>query len=113
MGNSAHSLHPVAGQGFNLSLRDIAALVERIGGAIEQQKNIGSLALLENYAEAQIKDQNLTIGFSHNLIELFGQQNLPVQLGRNLGLLALDLLTPVKNRFSDRAAGITGRKSLR
>ena len=113
MGNSAHSLHPVAGQGFNLSLRDIAALVERIGGAIEQQEDVGSLALLENYAEAQIKDQNLTIGFSHNLIELFGQQNLPVQLGRNLGLLALDLLGPAKNRFSDRAAGITGRKSLR
>ena len=112
MGNAAHSLHPVAGQGFNLSLRDVAALVERIGCAVERQEDIGALALLENYAEAQIKDQNLTIGFSHNLIELFGQQSLPVQLGRNLGLLALDLLTPAKNHFSDRAAGITGRRAL-
>ena len=112
MGNAAHSLHPVAGQGFNLSLRDVAALVERIGCAVERQEDIGALALLEDYAEAQIKDQNLTIGFSHNLIELFGQQSLPVQLGRNLGLLALDLLTPAKNHFSDRAAGITGRRAL-
>ena len=112
MGNSAHSLHPVAGQGFNLSLRDVAALVERIANAIEQQEDIGSLTLLENYAEAQIKDQNLTIGFSHNLIELFGQQVLPVQLGRNLGLLALDLLQPAKKLFANRAAGVTGRRSL-
>lgn len=113
MGNAAHSLHPVAGQGFNLSLRDVAALVERIGCAVERQEDIGALALLEDYAEAQIKDQNLTIGFSHNLIDLFGRQSLPVQLGRNLGLLALDLLAPAKNKFSDRAAGITGRKTLR
>jgi len=112
MGNAAHSLHPVAGQGFNLSLRDVAALVERIGCAVERQEDIGALALLEDYAEAQIKDQNLTIGFSHNLIELFGQQSLPVQLGRNIGLLALDLLTPAKHHFSDRAAGITGRRAL-
>lgn len=112
MGNSAHSLHPVAGQGFNLSLRDVAALVERIANAVEQQEDIGSLTLLDNYAEAQIKDQNLTIGFSHNLIELFGQQVLPVQLGRNLGLLALDLLQPAKKLFANRAAGVTGRRSL-
>ena len=112
MGNSAHSLHPVAGQGFNLSLRDVAALVERIANAINQQQDIGSLALLQDYAEAQIKDQNLTIGFSHKLIELFSQQVLPVQLGRNLGLLALDLLQPAKKLFANRAAGITGRRSL-
>ena len=112
MGNSAHSLHPVAGQGFNLSLRDVAALVERVSSAIKQRQDIGSLALLQDYAEAQIKDQNLTIGFSHKLIELFSQQALPVQLGRNLGLLALDLLQPAKKTFSDRAAGITGRRSL-
>ena len=112
MGNSAHSLHPVAGQGFNLSLRDVAALVERISYAIKQQQDIGALALLQDYAEAQVKDQNLTINFSHKLIELFSQQVLPVQLGRNLGLLALDLLQPAKQMFSDRAAGITGRRSL-
>ena len=112
MGNSAHSLHPVAGQGFNLSLRDVAALVERVSSAIKQRQDIGSLALLQDYAEAQIKDQNLTIGFSHKLIDLFSQQALPIQLGRNLGLLALDLLQPAKKTFSDRAAGITGRRSL-
>ncbi len=112
MGNAAHSLHPVAGQGFNLALRDVAALVERIINARQHNQDIGSMDLLDDYAATQLSDQNLTIGFSHNLIELFGLQALPVQLGRTIGLLALDLLRPAKNRFADQAAGLGGRKWL-
>lgn len=112
MGNAAHSLHPVAGQGFNLALRDVAALTSRIIKAQQEQNDIGSLQLLEQYAQAQLADQNLTIGFSHNLIELFGLQALPIQVGRSLGLIALDLLQPAKNIFADQAAGLGGRKWL-
>lgn len=112
MGNAAHSLHPVAGQGFNLALRDVVALVERIINADQNNQDIGSMDLLDDYATTQLSDQNLTIGFSHNLIELFGLQALPVQLGRTIGLLALDLLRPAKNRFADQAAGLGGRKWL-
>lgn len=112
MGNAAHSLHPVAAQGFNLSLRDVAVLVERISEAMQNDEDISALALLERYAESQLKDQDLTIGFSHHLIKLFGQQAFPVQAGRSLGLLALDLLRPAKKQFSDRASGIAGRRSL-
>ena len=112
MGNAAHSLHPVAGQGFNLALRDIAALAERVVNAHSAGQDIGSLALLEDYAQAQLADQNLTIGFSHNLIELFGLQALPVQLGRSLGLLALDLFKPAKDLFANQASGLGGRKWL-
>lgn len=112
MGNAAHSLHPVAGQGFNLALRDVAALVERIINADQNNQDVGSMDVLDDYATTQLSDQNLTIGFSHNLIELFGLQALPVQLGRTIGLLALDLLRPAKNRFADQAAGLGGRKWL-
>ena len=112
MGNAAHALHPVAGQGFNLSLRDIAALTELVGQAAVNNKDIGELSLLESYAKAQLKDQNNTIGFSHYLIELFGRQALPIQVGRSLGLLALDILTPAKHRFSDQASGLSGRRSV-
>lgn len=112
MGNAAHSLHPVAGQGFNLALRDVAALAQRILDAHKRGDSIGSLSLLQAYAEGQEADQNLTIGFSHNLIELFGLQALPVQLGRTLGLLALDIVKPAKQRFADQAAGLGGRKWL-
>ena len=112
MGNAAHALHPVAGQGFNLSLRDIAALTELVSQAAVNNKDIGELSLLESYAKAQLKDQNSTIGFSHYLIELFGRQALPIQVGRSLGLLALDILTPAKHRFSDQASGLSGRRSV-
>lgn len=112
MGNAAHSLHPVAGQGFNLSLRDIAALTELVSQANNGNEDIGKLSLLERYAKAQLKDQSITIGFSHNLIELFGRQSLPIQIGRSLGLLALDVLTPAKNRFSDQASGLNGRRPI-
>tara|TARA_B100000767_G_C19732999_1_gene522640 strand:+ start:201 stop:1499 length:1299 start_codon:yes stop_codon:yes gene_type:complete len=112
MGNAAHSLHPVAGQGFNLSLRDIAALTELVSEASDNNQDIGELSLLERYAKVQLKDQDITIGFSHNLIELFGRQALPIQLGRSLGLLALDILTPVKKQFSDQASGLNGRRPI-
>ena len=59
-----------------------------------------------------VKDQNKTIDFSHYLIELFGRQALPIQVGRSLGLLALDIFTPAKHRFSDQASGLSGRRPV-
>ena len=82
MGNAAHSLHPVAGQGFNLSLRDIAALTELVSQAAVNNKDIGELSLLESYSKAQLKDQKNTIGFSHYLLELFVGQASPIHAGR-------------------------------
>ncbi len=111
MGNSAHALHPVAGQGFNLALRDVAVIAEKILLARRHNKDIGSLDILESYADSRVKDHNLTIGFSHFLIELFGMQSLPVQVGRSLGLIALDLFKPAKAQFVRQATGLGGRRS--
>lgn len=67
VGNAAHSLHPVAGQGFNLSLRDVAALATRLSQARATQKDIGSLEVLEGYYQQQLVDQSNTLIFSDSL----------------------------------------------
>ena len=111
MGNAAHSLHPIAGQGFNLALRDSAALVECVVDARRGDTPIGSLIVLERYLEAQEQDQQLTMGVSHQLIKLFGWQALPVQAGRSLGMLTMEMLRPLKSSFARRAAGIAVRSA--
>ncbi|MCZ3003810.1 FAD-dependent monooxygenase, partial [Acinetobacter baumannii] len=83
LGNAAHSLHPIAGQGFNLSLRDANALAEALlaGPAVP-----GDLATLQRYRESQHLDQKLTVGFSDQVTRLFGSAQPLVALGRNMGL---------------------------
>ncbi len=110
MGNAAHSLHPIAGQGFNLALRDVAALVHGVARAAQRGESIGDLAVLEQYQAAQAQDQELTIGFSDNLVRWFGEAPLPVLAGRSAGLLALDLIAPLKHGFARQAAGLGGRR---
>lgn len=110
MGNAAHALHPVAGQGFNLALRDVAALAEHVVSHLRSQTiELGSLEMLEAYQAERLSDQDLTIELSHNLIGLFGLQSLPVQAARSAGLLALDILKPAKIGFVKQAAGLVGR----
>jgi len=112
MGNAAHALHPIAGQGFNLSLRDIAALTRCVSSACDARKNIGDLPVLESYAKNQRRDKNLTINFSHYLTQLYRNSALPFQAGRNAGLLLLDVLNFPKAQFVKQAAGIAGRQNI-
>ena len=106
LGNAAHSLHPIAGQGFNLSLRDANALAEALlaGPAVP-----GDLATLQRYRESQHLDQKLTVGFSDQVTRLFGSAQPLVALGRNMGLLGLDLLPPAKRWFARQAMGLGTR----
>ena len=110
MGNAAHSLHPIAGQGFNLAMRDVAALVDCVTRAAQRGEPHGALAVLEQYEAAQMQDQDLTIGFSDSLVRWFGESALPVVAGRSAGLLALDLITPLKHGFARQAAGLGGKR---
>ena len=105
MGNAAHSLHPVAGQGFNLALRDIAYLSSCLGIAQREGKVIGDLEVLLKYEQQRKLDQQLTIGFSDKIIELFADQHLLTSLVRNMGLLVMDLIPEIKNSFVNHAAG--------
>ncbi|MCS3467814.1 2-octaprenyl-6-methoxyphenol hydroxylase [Pseudomonas sp. JUb42] len=106
LGNAAHSLHPIAGQGFNLSLRDTQALADAL---LASDKQPGDLATLLAYRERQRLDQQLTVGFSDKVTRLFGSTQPLVTTGRNLGLLGLDLLPPAKRWFARQAMGLGTR----
>lgn len=113
LGNAAHSLHPVAGQGFNLALRDAQVLAELLSKAKSRKQNLGDLAVLNRYMDQQVNDQDLTILFSDKLPSLFSQPSPLVQLGRNLGLLGLELLPPLKQSFTRFAAGLRQQETLK
>lgn len=108
MGNAAHTLHPVAGQGFNLAVRGIAALVETLSAGLEQGLGLGDPGLLQQYLTKQLGDQARTLKVTDGLVRLFSSQDLLLELGRNFGLLALDLLPAVKKSFARRAMGMAG-----
>ena len=113
LGNAAHSLHPVAGQGFNLALRDTQVLANLLIQAKQKQQPLGDLALLNRYIAQQINDQDITILFSDRLPSLFSQSPAAIQLGRNIGLLGLELLPSLKASFTRFAAGLRQQESLK
>lgn len=113
VGNSAHFLHPVAGQGFNLTLRDCDGLARTIGRAMAEKgpdfahSGPGELDLLEAYWRERQHDQQLTIGFSDKIPPLFASRSLLTSGLRQLGLLGLALTPAGRGAFARQAAGIT------
>ncbi|MBZ2169118.1 2-octaprenyl-6-methoxyphenyl hydroxylase [Marinobacter sp. F4216] len=112
VGNAAHTLHPVAGQGFNLALRGLMTLVEQFRSAIQQGRSLGDLGVLGGYQQAHQQDWQQTVRFSDSLIRIFGQAPAPLAAARDAGLVGLDLLPGAKRWFARRAMGIGGRKPL-
>jgi 2-octaprenyl-6-methoxyphenol hydroxylase len=106
LGNAAHSLHPIAGQGYNLSLRDTLVLAETL---LASSAPLGDLATLQRYLSSQQMDQQLTVGFSDQVTRLFSTGQPLLAAGRNLGLLGLDLLPPAKRWFARQAMGLGTR----
>ncbi len=111
VGNAAHTLHPLAGQGFNLGIRDVAALAEVVAHAQNAGEDIGHLAVLSRYADWRRWDQRQTIGFTDALHRVFTNPLMPVRAARNLGLLAFDMLPSVKRRLARQMMGLDGRVS--
>lgn len=110
VGNAAHFLHPVAGQGFNLALRDCVCLVETLREAIAENKSPGDLAMLQSYLHKQALDQQITIEFSDKLVRLFSSDQLPLVAMRHLGLLSLESIPLIKNQFIAQTMGTAGRQ---
>jgi 2-octaprenyl-6-methoxyphenol hydroxylase len=103
LGNVAHTLHPVAGQGMNLSLRDIEALVEALSDI--QDEGLGSMATLQRYLAAREADQSLMISVTDGLTKLFSSDAQTKVWLRKAGLLSIDLIPALKKTFGARAMG--------
>lgn len=109
IGNAAHTVHPVAGQGFNLGLRDAAALSEVLIEALRAGRDIGDLEVLRQYARWRGRDIRATSVFTDGLIRIFSNDVAPVVFARNLGLIAVDLMPPVKHGLMRLTGGLAGR----
>ena len=105
LGNAAHAMHPVAGQGYNLAIRDTLALAQNIVESFGQGIAPGNLTRLLQYVDGQKADQKMTLDFCDGLVKLFSRQELPVILARNLGLTCLDMSRELKGRFARKAMG--------
>jgi 2-octaprenyl-6-methoxyphenol hydroxylase len=105
IGNAAHTVHPVAGQGFNLGLRDVAALAE----ILVEGGDVGEAARLRRYAEQRARDNRAVSGFTHALIRIFSNDYWPIAGVRDAGLVAVDLLPPLKRGLIRMTSGLAGR----
>lgn len=105
VGNAAQTLHPIAGQGFNLGLRDVMSLAETLASAHRQQQDPGSYAVLNHYQQRREQDRAATIGITDGLVRLFANRHTPLVIGRNLGLMAMDNLPWLRNQLAERTLG--------
>jgi len=109
LGNVAHTLHPVAGQGLNLALRDAQALVSVLVEARKQEQSLGEMNTLLQYVAAQEADQALTLQFTHNITKLFSSNNEAKVWLRKFGLVAIDLFPSIRRGLAERAMGLAKR----
>jgi 2-octaprenyl-6-methoxyphenol hydroxylase len=106
IGNAAQALHPVAGQGFNLGLRDAAVLAEILAGA---GADPGAPEVLRRFAEQRAADRRGVVDFTDGLVRLFGDSRGAVRAARDLGLLLFDLTPPAKSALARISIGFGGR----
>jgi 2-polyprenyl-6-methoxyphenol 4-hydroxylase len=106
LGNVAHTLHPVAGQGFNLALRDTMMLARNIRESLQQQQSPGAFTRLQQYRQAVQQDQSYTIAFSDYMTRLFSSNNRVLGVVRQLGMASVDLVPPLKHQLSRQAMGL-------
>ncbi|MCK5356138.1 MAG: 2-octaprenyl-6-methoxyphenyl hydroxylase [Methyloprofundus sp.] len=109
IGNAAHQLHPVAGQGFNLGLRDVVQLAEIILKTAEQGADIGTQQMLEEYTQQRQKDHDTVINFTNSVVKLFSNEWISLAVARNTGLALLDLIPGAKKQLARYAMGLNVR----
>ena len=112
VGNAAHGLHPVAAQGFNLGLRDVAALCDCIADTLRESNDtadIGNAELLARYAQWRSSDQKKLVGFTDGLVRLFNSTSPPMRLIRDVGMVGFDLVPGVRSLFARHTMGLAGR----
>ncbi len=105
LGNATHTIHPIAGQGFNLGLRDVEQLTAVIKKSLHEQQDIGLFSLLSAYAQQREKDHKKVISLTDSLVTLFSNQLAPLIVGRNIGLKMLNYLSPIKAALVKKTMG--------
>jgi 2-octaprenyl-6-methoxyphenol hydroxylase len=111
IGNAAHAIHPVTGQGFNLGLRDVAGLADLLVEALDNGRDPGDLELLNEYRKWRELDQNRVAAITDSLARLFANPFRPLRIMRNLGLVGLDLMPGLKHQVARQFMGLNGRLS--
>lgn len=109
IGNAAHSVHPVAGQGFNLGLRDIALLAELIVNTRQGSDDIGKPEVLDEYVRLRERDIQRVYQFTDTLVKIFSNAITPLAHLRSCGLLMVDLIPDIKHRLARQSMGLNGR----
>lgn len=112
IGGAAVNVHPVAGQGFNLAVRDVATLAELIADAVAAcgaDADPGAATLLRAYGDWRAADQRRVAWFTHGLIRLFGAPLPGIGVARGLGLMLFDLLPGAKALLARQTMGMSGR----
>ncbi len=106
MGNAAHTIHPVAGQGFNLCLRDAFVLLRCIIEQLETSDDIGQPEMLLAYEQSRLEDQKRVIKFCDSVVRGFSNSNPILKLIRNTGLIAFDVIPGIKPLVANYAMGL-------
>jgi 2-octaprenyl-6-methoxyphenol hydroxylase len=108
VGDAAHGIHPIAGQGYNLGVRDIAALVEVLVDARRLGLDIGAADTLERYARWRRADNFTMVAATDLLNRLFSNDIAPLRLVRDAGLAAVNRVPPLRRFFLRHAMGLGG-----
>lgn len=108
VGDSAHALHPIAGQGFNMGLRDVAALTDVLVDAYRLGLDIGTSPVLEKYQRWRRFDNLLMAGLTDGLNRLFSNDIAPIRTARDIGLGLVNKAGPLKKFFMQHAMGLAG-----
>ena len=106
MGNAAHTIHPVAGQGFNLCMRDAYVLVRSLKEQIEQNADVGDAKVLQDYEKSRLTDQKRVIKFCDSVVRGFSNQNPVLKFIRNSGLIAFETIPGFKPLVASYAMGL-------
>ncbi|NRA82253.1 MAG: 2-octaprenyl-6-methoxyphenyl hydroxylase [Gammaproteobacteria bacterium] len=105
IGNAAQALHPIAGQGFNLGLRDVAQLISQISQAVTAQQDIGQFKVLDNYRQARETDRKQTVAATSGLVSIFSNNYWPMVVGRNIALQLSHCIGPLKRPVAYQMLG--------
>ena len=106
MGNAAHTIHPVAGQGFNLCMRDAHVLVRYLTEQIAQNADLGDAVMLQAYEASRLTDQQRVIKFCDSVVRGFSNSNPILKFIRNTGLVVFDTIPGIKPLVANYAMGL-------